>query len=58
MIASFRKMSQKLEEILNVYEKDAKTIQLSRENWVNPTPALLADLEGIIGAGNVLIKED
>ena len=40
------------------YEKDAKTIQLSRENWVNPTPALLADLEGIIGAGNVLIKED
>ena len=40
------------------YEREAKTIQLSRENWVNPTPALLADLERIIGEGNVLIKED
>ena len=40
------------------YEKEAKTIQLSRENWVNPSPALLADLESIIGKGNVLIKED
>ena len=40
------------------YEKDTKTIQLSKENWVNPTPALLKDLERIIGEGNVLIKED
>ena len=45
-------------KVLIYYEKDGKTIQLSKENWVNPAPALLNDLEAIIGKGNVLIKED
>ncbi|MGM9932792.1 DNA polymerase III subunit alpha [Pradoshia sp.] len=40
------------------YEKEAKTIQLSKDNWVNPSPHLISSLEDIAGKGNVLLKED
>ena len=40
------------------YEKEAKTIQLSKENWVTPSSQLISMLEEIAGKGNVLLKED
>ena len=40
------------------YEKEAKTIQLSKENWVTPSSHLISRLEELAGKGNVLLKED
>lgn len=40
------------------YEKEAKTIQLSKDNWVNPSSHLISVLEEVAGKGNVLLKED
>lgn len=40
------------------YEKNSKTILLSRDNWVNPSRELITELEGIVGLGNALYKED
>ncbi|PLT32299.1 DNA polymerase III subunit alpha [Bacillus sp. V5-8f] len=45
-------------KVMLYYEREDRYVQLSLEDWVSPSPELLAKLSAITGAGNVVLKQD